>query len=57
MFISQDKSGVIGVLAAVETLLSLGFVPERSVFLAFGIDEESAGTQGAGALNDYIVKT
>ena len=29
----------------IESLLNEGFIPTRTVVLAFGIDEESAGTQ------------
>lgn len=28
---------------AIETLLGFGFIPSRTVLLAFGIDEESGG--------------
>ncbi|TFK26213.1 Gly-X carboxypeptidase [Coprinopsis marcescibilis] len=47
---SDDKSGLIGVLASVESLLKKGFKPARSVVLAFGFDEEASGFQGAGNL-------
>lgn len=40
---SDDKSGVIGILASVETLLEYRFRPTRSVVLAFGFDEEGGG--------------
>lgn len=43
----DDKSGVLGILEAVELLLADGFVPERTVYLAFGHDEEAGGKQGA----------
>jgi carboxypeptidase PM20D1 len=43
----DDKVTVIGVLEAVEHLLSGGFQPERTIYLAFGHDEEVSGTQGA----------
>ncbi len=41
------KSGVIGILEAVEYLLKQDFQPERSVYLGFGHDEEVGGEQGA----------
>lgn len=41
----DDKSGVIGNLAAVESLLEVDFKPKRTIVLAFGIDEEVSGTQ------------
>ncbi|OCH84737.1 carboxypeptidase S [Obba rivulosa] len=53
----DDKSSLIGILVAVESLIKKGFTPSRSVVLAFGIDEESAGTQGAGHLAGYLEET
>ncbi|WWC93389.1 hypothetical protein V866_000223 [Kwoniella sp. B9012] len=51
---SDDKSGLIGALAAVELLLESGkFNPTRTVLLAFGNDEEIAGN-GALALSHLI---
>ncbi|CAN5858182.1 M20 family peptidase [soil metagenome] len=44
----DDKIGVIAILEAVERSLLEGFVPERSVYLAFGHDEEVGG-KGAAA--------
>jgi carboxypeptidase PM20D1 len=41
------KCGVTGLLEAVEGLLSQGFQPKRSVYLAFGHDEELGGLNGA----------
>jgi carboxypeptidase PM20D1 len=40
------KTGVIFWLEAVETLLSQGFEPRRTIYLAFGHDEEIAGPRG-----------
>jgi len=41
---SDDKSGTIGVMSAVELLLKSGkFTPDRTVILSFGIDEETGG--------------
>lgn len=37
-------------MTAVESLVELGHRPERTIVMAFGFDEESAGTQGAGML-------
>ncbi|KAG9309489.1 hypothetical protein JVU11DRAFT_10460 [Chiua virens] len=53
----DDKPGVIGSLTAVETLLERGFAPSRTVLLAFGIDEESGGSTGAGAIGQYLLET
>jgi carboxypeptidase PM20D1 len=43
----DNKSTVIGTLEAVEMLLAEGVRPARTVYLAFGHDEEVGGTQGA----------
>ncbi len=45
----DDKLGVLGILEAVEKLVSAGYQPERTVYLAFGHDEESHG-RGAAAM-------
>lgn len=39
----DDKGSLVGILAAVETLLAEGFVPRRPVLLVFGPDEEVGG--------------
>ena len=41
------KSGLMGQLEAVERLLADGFQPERTLYFAFGHDEEIGGQQGA----------
>lgn len=43
----DNKSGVTGLLEAVEALLAAGFEPQRTVTLAFGHDEEVSGQAGA----------
>ena len=48
------KSGVIGILEAVEYLLKEGFEPERTVYLGFGHDEEVGGINGAAAICDLL---
>lgn len=50
------KNHLIAVLESVETLLSEGFQPERTVYLCFGHDEEivAAKTSGAGAIADTL---
>ncbi len=42
------KCQLVGVLDAVESLLAEGHTPARTVYLAFGHDEEVGGPQGAG---------
>jgi carboxypeptidase PM20D1 len=48
------KSGVVGALEAVEYLLKQGFQPERTVYLAFGHDEEVGGPNGAVAMAELL---
>lgn len=43
----DDKSSVFGILEAVELLLQKNYAPERTVYLAFGHDEEVSGINGA----------
>ena len=43
----DDKSSLLALLEAVELLLEAGFQPPRTVYLAFGHDEEIGGLQGA----------
>ena len=43
----DNKSTVLGILEAVEMLLGEGFQPVRTVYLAYGHDEEVGGTAGA----------
>jgi carboxypeptidase PM20D1 len=46
----DDKVGVMGLLEAAEQLLAAGFSPARTVYFAFGHDEEISGRQGAKAI-------
>jgi carboxypeptidase PM20D1 len=46
----DDKLGVLGLLEAIEALLKEGFQPRRTIYLAFGHDEEVLGRRGAPAL-------
>ena len=43
----DNKSAVLGTLEAVEMLVAEGFRPARTVYLAYGHDEEVGGTNGA----------
>lgn len=45
----DDKVGVLSTLEAVEALIAKGYTPRRTVYLAFGDDEEVEG-HGAGAI-------
>jgi carboxypeptidase PM20D1 len=46
----DDKATVLGVLEAVEALVTQGFRPRRTVLLAFGADEEKGGRTGAAEI-------
>jgi carboxypeptidase PM20D1 len=46
----DDKVGVMGLLEAVEYLLANGFQPQRTIYLAFGHDEEIGGNAGAAQI-------
>ena len=46
----DDKGSVITIMDAVESLVAEGFQPERTVYLAFGHDEEVGGNDGALAM-------
>ncbi|KAL4268708.1 peptidase M20A family protein [Pleurotus pulmonarius] len=55
---SDDKSGLIGTLTAIELLLQGEFQPPRTVVLSFGFDEEAGGVQaiideGGGFSEEY----
>ncbi|KAJ7825045.1 hypothetical protein B0H14DRAFT_3088669 [Mycena olivaceomarginata] len=53
---SDDKSGVIGILTAIEVLLEKGFAPTRTVVLSFGFDEEGGGFHGAAHLGPALLE-
>ena len=46
----DDKLAICGILDAVESLLSVDYSPQRTVYLAFGHDEEVGGEKGALAM-------
>jgi len=50
----DDKLSVLGLLEAVEQLLEEGFTPRRTVYLAFGHDEEIDGARGALAIASLL---
>jgi carboxypeptidase PM20D1 len=52
----DDKLGVMGLLEAVELLVGEGFTPRRTVYLAFGHDEEVGGGHGAVALAKLLAE-
>jgi carboxypeptidase PM20D1 len=50
----DDKAAVIGILEAVEELLKTGYVPERTIYLSFGHDEEISGRRGAKTISEWF---
>jgi len=50
----DDKTTVVSILEAVETLLRQGFRPPRTVYLTFGHDEEVGGRFGARVIVDTL---
>lgn len=52
----DDKSGVIGMLSALEIMIEQGFQPSRSLVLAFGFDEEAGGVVSAASLGEWILE-
>jgi carboxypeptidase PM20D1 len=49
----DDKGNAIAVLESIETLLAEGFQPVRSIYIAFGHDEEVGG-QGAQTMAKWL---
>jgi carboxypeptidase PM20D1 len=50
----DDKGTLIGLLEAVEKLLEESFEPSRTIYLAFGHDEEVGGANGAAKIASYL---
>ena len=50
----DDKGTLIALLEAAEGLLEESFQPERTIFLAFGHDEEVGGPNGAAKIAEYL---
>jgi carboxypeptidase PM20D1 len=46
----DDKASMLAILESVEHLLGEGFRPKRTVYLAFGHDEEAGGHRGAAKI-------
>ncbi|KAF5388635.1 hypothetical protein D9757_004755 [Collybiopsis confluens] len=53
----DDKADLVAQLITVNSLLEGDFKPMRTIVLAFGIDEEASGTEGAGKLAIYLEET
>ncbi len=50
----DDKGNVIALLEACEMMLTKGITPRRTVYFAFGHDEEVGGENGAKLIADYL---
>lgn len=50
----DDKIAVINILEAAEKLLKENFTPERTLYFAFGHDEEIGGKKGAMQMANYL---
>jgi carboxypeptidase PM20D1 len=50
----DDKGSLIAIFEAVESLLAEGFAPERTIYLAFGHDEEIGGRAGARVIAETL---
>lgn len=50
----DDKASVLAILEAVEYLLHRGFTPKRTIYLAFGHDEETGGHNGAARIAERL---
>ena len=52
----DDKHSALGWLETIEDLLKSGFKPKRSIYFAFGHDEEVGGFQGAAHIAKWIAQ-
>jgi carboxypeptidase PM20D1 len=50
----DDKASMLSQLEALKVLLRRQGQPKRTLYLAYGHDEESAGHEGAGKIADFI---
>ena len=50
----DNKVGVVGIMESLELLLKDGFLPKRSIYIAFGHDEEIGGLNGAKIIAQYL---
>ena len=50
----DHKVGVIGIMESLELLLKDGFLPKRSIYIAFGHDEEIGGVNGAIKIAQHL---
>jgi carboxypeptidase PM20D1 len=50
----DDKFALLGIMEAVEMQLGQGFQPQRTIYLAFGHDEEVGGSLGAAKIAESL---
>jgi carboxypeptidase PM20D1 len=50
----DDKGSLMAIMEALEFLLKGGYQPSRSIYLAFGFDEEVGGHEGARKIAEYL---
>jgi carboxypeptidase PM20D1 len=50
----DDKGAAVSILAAIEALVVEGYVPRRTILLAFGHDEEISGANGAAKIVETL---
>lgn len=50
----DDKASAISIMEATEQLLKEGWVPDRTIYLVFGHDEEVSGKRGANVMAQWF---
>jgi carboxypeptidase PM20D1 len=50
----DDKHSMVAIMESVEALLQAGFSPKRTIYLAFGHDEEIGGMNGAAKTVEFL---
>ncbi len=50
----DDKGSLISIFEALKRLQTKNFTPERTIYFAFGSDEEIGGKKGAAMIADYL---
>lgn len=50
----DDKGSLISIFEALNRLQATGFIPERTIYFAFGSDEEIGGKKGAAAIAAFL---
>ena len=50
----DDKGNLIAQLEAIEMLIAEGFTPKRTIYLAYGADEETGGERGAARMAELL---